>query len=314
MHERDDTDLPRQLTRERAVRDRSSRAAAPSIGEGDRPRDAAANARRAARSRALAAAVLVPLLSLLGAAGPGVARADGGGAAAHSRVLELFTSHGCSSCPRADRLLGELIEADPSLVALEFHVDYWNALVHGAAGNFVDPFSDADWTLRQRVYDALPLGGRPGVYTPQAIVDGRYAAVGSDAARIAGALAAAGEPGPDVRVERDGDALLVRVSGVSGGDGSGAGRLLPAPELGEIVLARFLKTRTTSITGGENNGRELVNHRIVTALEPLGRVDADGALTVRVGAPAASDEGCAVLVRHGDAVPRLVGTLCPDPG
>src|ERR1700740_1757471 len=42
-------------------------------------------------------------------------------------VLELFTSQGCSSCPAADKLLGELA-ADPSLVAISVPIDIWDYL------------------------------------------------------------------------------------------------------------------------------------------------------------------------------------------
>src|SRR5262249_56249409 len=50
--------------------------------------------------------------------------------AAHAQpraVIELFTSQGCSSCPPADRLLGDLA-ADPSLVPISVPVDYWDYL------------------------------------------------------------------------------------------------------------------------------------------------------------------------------------------
>ena len=42
-------------------------------------------------------------------------------------LLELFTSQGCSSCPAADKLLGELA-VDPSLVVLSVPIDYWDYL------------------------------------------------------------------------------------------------------------------------------------------------------------------------------------------
>ena len=42
-------------------------------------------------------------------------------------VLELFTSQGCSSCPPADRLVGQFAN-DPSVVALSIPIDYWDYL------------------------------------------------------------------------------------------------------------------------------------------------------------------------------------------
>jgi len=42
-------------------------------------------------------------------------------------VVELFTSQGCSSCPPADALLGELARRG-DVVALGFHISYWDRL------------------------------------------------------------------------------------------------------------------------------------------------------------------------------------------
>jgi hypothetical protein len=42
-------------------------------------------------------------------------------------VLELFTSQGCSSCPSADRLLGEFAN-DNSIIALSLPIDIWDYL------------------------------------------------------------------------------------------------------------------------------------------------------------------------------------------
>jgi len=86
-------------------------------------------------------------------------------------VVELFTSQGCSSCPPADRLLGELAKRG-DVVALGFHITYWD----GPAWR--DPFSRPASTQRQQTYDNRLTGGQ--VYTPQMVVDGTIDVIGSD--------------------------------------------------------------------------------------------------------------------------------------
>src|SRR5436190_20900837 len=97
-------------------------------------------------------------------------------------VVELFTSQGCSSCPPADALLAQLA-GRPDLLALSFHVDYWDRL------GWKDPFSSAAATQRQHRY--AELLGLATVYTPQMVVDGKWQAVGSDRSDVEQALSSA---------------------------------------------------------------------------------------------------------------------------
>src|SRR6476661_1705217 len=116
--------------------------------------------------------VLVAGAGLL--AGPAVADTDG------PLAIELFTSQGCSSCPPADRQLGELARR-PDVVALSFHVDYWDYI------GWKDRFASRATTERQRIY-ARTLAQRY-VYTPEMVVDGRVNQPGIDSDEIAGMLA-----------------------------------------------------------------------------------------------------------------------------
>jgi hypothetical protein len=86
-------------------------------------------------------------------------------------VLELFTSQGCSSCPAADRLLGELTR-DPSLITMSLAVDYWDYL------GWQDTLALHGHTKRERAYAATR--GDRDVYTPQVVVNGSVAVLGSD--------------------------------------------------------------------------------------------------------------------------------------
>ena len=81
-------------------------------------------------------------------------------------VVELYTSEGCSSCPPADRWLSTLA-ADPAVVALAFHVDYWDRL------GWKDRFSSASFTERQAQEQATD--GARFSYTPQVVINGRDA-------------------------------------------------------------------------------------------------------------------------------------------
>ena len=106
--------------------------------------------------------------------------AEAGRAEAEPRaVVELFTSQGCSSCPPADRLLGELSH-DPSIITMSLPIDYWDYI------GWQDTLALPEHTKRQWAY-AHALGER-GVSTPQAIVNGDVQVLGSDRAAIERAI------------------------------------------------------------------------------------------------------------------------------
>src|SRR5882672_7355409 len=95
-------------------------------------------------------------------------------------VVELFTSQGCSSCPQADKLLGELSK-DPSLIPLSLPIDYWDYL------GWKDTLALAGHSKRQKAYSHVR--GDREVYTPQVVINGAVQALGSDSAAIERAIA-----------------------------------------------------------------------------------------------------------------------------
>src|ERR1700694_785459 len=103
--------------------------------------------------------------------------------AAPRAVVELFTSEGCSSCPAADKLLGELAR-DSSIVAISLPVDYWDYL------GWKDTLALPGHAKRQHAYGRA-RGGRE-VYTPQVVVNGVIHVLGSDKAAIERAIAQSG--------------------------------------------------------------------------------------------------------------------------
>src|SRR5439155_4921738 len=94
-------------------------------------------------------------------------------------VIELFTSQGCSSCPPADKLAGELAR-DPSLIVMSLPIDYWDYL------GWKDTLALPGHTNRQRAYSRT-RGDREG-YTPQVVVNGSVHGRGSDKSAIENAI------------------------------------------------------------------------------------------------------------------------------
>jgi hypothetical protein len=171
-------------------------------------------------------------------------------------VIELFTSQGCSSCPAADALLGQLAER-PGFVALSYSVDYWDYL------GWRDTLGSPANSERQRDYAKARGDGR--VYTPQAVVDGVTHANGSDEDAIQAAVAAASVRLAQVKVpvsmHGEGDTLVIDVGAApeTSDQRSATIWLAIAKEVEKVVVAR-----------GENRGRELSYHHPVRELTPIG--------------------------------------------
>jgi hypothetical protein len=164
-------------------------------------------------------------------------------------VVELYTSQGCSSCPPADRVLGEL-SMMPNVIALAFHVDYWDNI------GWRDQYSIPNAVERQHRYvEALGLSS---AFTPQAVVDGRSSFVGSDKRGILGALAdPIGETVP-VSLEVSNGVLTVGV---------------PERQEGkpyQVYIAAYLPQASTPVGRGENSGRTLQEFNIVRQFRSIG--------------------------------------------
>jgi hypothetical protein len=168
-------------------------------------------------------------------------------------VIELFTSQGCSSCPPADQLLGELT-SDPSLIAVSVPVDYWDYL------GWKDTLADPHNTARQKAYAHARGDGQ--VYTPQVVVSGTLHALGSDKAAIELAIAAS---------RKNGAMSLLPTLTV------GEGRLnITMPDVvdahagGEVWLVGVVKAATIAIARGENKGRTITYRNVARRWIKLG--------------------------------------------
>jgi len=176
-------------------------------------------------------------------------------AAAEPRaVIELFTSQGCSSCPAADKLLGEL-SSDPSLVTMSLAVDYWDYL------GWKDTLALHGHSNRQRAY-AGARGDRD-VYTPQVVINGIVYVLGSDKAAIEKAIA---------QTRRNAAVLALPVS-MAIADGKVTVSVPAAKDdhrSGEVWLCPITSKVSVQIARGENRDQTLTYHNVVRRWVKLG--------------------------------------------
>jgi len=201
-------------------------------------------------------------------------------------VVELFTSQGCSSCPPADRLLGELARRG-DVLALGFHISYWDNL------GWKDPLSNPASTDRQKAYARRLSDGQ--VYTPQIVIEGTREMIGSHREEVLAALRQA-QPASSATVNFSTDRRSVTV-----GPGNGAG---------EVLLARFAQHRATQVGAGENAGRMLDDANGVETLTVLGPWT--GATLRFPIEPPEPGKGVAVLVQAADG--HILGAASVNAG
>lgn len=175
-------------------------------------------------------------------------------------VVELFTSQGCSSCPPADKLVGELAK-DPSVIALSMPIDYWDYL------GWKDTLADARFSARQKAYSHVR--GDRNLYTPQMIVNGSAQVIGSDRASIESAIKTTGKNDGvmSVPVTMTMSGKLINVSVAASKEPAQAGG---APLHGEVWICSVSKSVPIAIGRGENRGREVTYHNVVRNLLKVG--------------------------------------------
>ncbi|WP_051661243.1 DUF1223 domain-containing protein [Bosea sp. 117] len=210
-------------------------------------------------------------------------------------VVELFTSQGCSSCPPADKLIGELAQRD-DVLALTLAVDYWDYL------GWKDTLAKHGHSLRQKAYARLRGDGK--MFTPQTVISGKAMTIGSDKASLEGAIDTAGAMSAPVTARARDGRLVIEV-------GPGAGT-------GEIWLCPLASETTVKIGRGENEGATMTYHNVVRRWIKAGEWTG-GAATFEVSLDDIRGDGIdavAVLVQAGtQAAPgSIIGaTLQPLP-
>ncbi|MDV3252310.1 DUF1223 domain-containing protein [Devosia sp. BK] len=175
-------------------------------------------------------------------------------------VVELFTSQGCSSCPPADAMLTALADRD-DVVALAYHVDYWDYV------GWKDTFAQEAFSDRQRAY--AKSWGSSRIYTPQMVVNGAKAVVGSRRHDVQQAVERASLP-LAVDLTLSGDMLKVAVP--------------PKADLSDAVvwLVTFKNRADVKIETGDNAGKSMVYTQVVTGRQVLGMWESESGAELKI--------------------------------
>lgn len=187
-------------------------------------------------------------------------------------LLELYTSQGCDSCPPTDRWISGLPTdglGSERVVALGFHVDYWNYL------GWKDPYARPEFSARQRA--ASHRNRARVVYTPQLLLDGkdyRRSTRRDFADRVDALNRSVPKARIDVRVTAEAaDALSVEGAAVVADAAS--------RNNSRTYLALYENNLVSQVTAGENRGKRLRHDNVVRELAGPFTADAGGTVKLR---------------------------------
>ncbi len=171
-------------------------------------------------------------------------------------IVELYTSQGCSSCPRADKVLEQIAEEykNKNVIPLGFHVDYWDRL------GWKDTFSKQEFSQRQYGYSQRFRNST--VYTPQMIVNGVSEFNGGDKSKAF------------TIIDKN---IKTKVSAKLNGKINELGKKLPIDySVSDIVFDRYTMNivlvknkEKVNIRRGENSNRQIVYQNIVIDLKTI---------------------------------------------
>lgn len=199
-------------------------------------------------------------------------------------VLELFTSQSCSSCPSADKVLGELTKQD-NVIALSCNVTYWNHL------SWKDTLSKEFCTDRQRQY-VQALRSR-GPYTPQIVVNGRHELVGSQGAKIENIIQKEQGAVKSVGLKKKNSDLEIT---------------LPKVETGRYFLSllSYGEDHTQAIPSGENRGKTVSYTNPVQKIESLGSWNGDAKMLTYDISKYGNVRGVVILAQNTNNVGEVI--------
>jgi hypothetical protein len=201
-------------------------------------------------------------------------------------LVELFTSQGCSSCPPADKLAGQLAD-DPNIVVVSFNVDYWDYL------GWRDTLAKPEYTQRQ--YDYAKQRGDGSVYTPQMVVGGREHAVGSNRGAVNALLSSTGTPTIDIDLTVTKKEIKVSIPAHA----ATADAMLWLMAVEPQVLQEIKR--------GENAGSDIVYHNVVRNLVPAAMLkgEAYSGAWMRDTVMPSNCKSCIAVLQQGKVGPVL---------
>lgn len=187
--------------------------------------------------------LILPFIAMLSA--PAMA-----GSSQPGKIVELFTSQGCSSCPPANSLVNE-ISGYADVLALTYSVTYWDYL------GWTDTFGKREFTERQKAYGEA--FDEMNIYTPQIILNGSEHSPRYKTSDLQDLSQDSAMPGLTL-LERDGRLCV-------------EGAFEAEAEYNLHLVEYVPGPQSVKVNRGENRGRVLTLSNVVTNVTKLGPWD-----------------------------------------